>query len=181
MTEKAAIGLQLATAALCAVSVALVGAIFAQTLSQATTLGEHSKTLQSVEASVAGIDATIAAAKAEIIAEYSSSQNSLRGDADFLKAQNAGMMVQMGELKRVVEASSIDLPALIAKLGFVEQSDIMHAVIYNGSIFAVPSSPDAIQKLLNAGLKREMIMDTVSAFKVAPASLAMPDATVAKP
>ncbi|MEP9397733.1 hypothetical protein [Mesorhizobium sp. KR2-14] len=127
-------------------SVALLAVVVAFLLTQASTLGTHGEKLSQIENSIARMETNLGA----------------RFDA---------VEAKLDRIKVQMEAREIDLPVLLARMGMVEKNEVFSAAILDDAVWLFSSDEKVAERLINSGMRRERVNETLFGFRVMPASL----------
>ncbi|KQZ27900.1 hypothetical protein ASD50_20335 [Mesorhizobium sp. Root552] len=132
---------QIVTGGLSAIAATIAAAIFAQMLSQSNTLGEHTEKLNGVDTAIGRLEATM------------------------MKRFDA-VDQSISKISSRIDASSIDLGSVIAKMGIVTPNDVFDAAVYDGSVWAFPADASVSAKLEQAGIRREQVNSALFGYRV---------------
>lgn len=132
---------QIITGGFSALAATLAAAIFAQMLSQSGTLGEHTEKLNGLDAAIARLEST-------------------------MKERFDGLDQSVSKISSRIDASSIDLGSVIARLGIVKQGEVFDAAVYDGSVWAFPADASVSAKFEQAGIRREQVNSALFGYRV---------------
>lgn len=72
----------------------------------------------------------------------------------------------MSKISTHIDASSIDLGAVIAKLGIAKPNEVFDAAVYDGSVWAFPADAAVSAKFEQAGIRREQVNSALFGYRV---------------
>lgn len=131
-----------------AVSLALLGVLVSQMLSQSYTLGDYGARLTSIENNGSSTAANI------VNLQQSVNQGFLKVSTD------------LEHLKTTFDKNATDPASMVATLGLAEPGEIFGAVIYKDALWAFPANEAMAMRLQASGLMREQVNSALHGYKV---------------